>query len=103
MTFYIVKDKEIFLNLKVTPKASSSRIGNLIDLTNGNQALKIYVTAVAEKGKANKAVIELIAKSFGITKTDIQIVSGETEHNKVIKISNQIEKLLNSLKWISLK
>ena len=48
-----------------------------------NGRLKIAVTQVAEKGKANQAIQSLLAKSLGISKRDIQLVSGETSREKV--------------------
>jgi hypothetical protein len=40
------------------------------------------VTQSPEKGKANKAVIELMAKSLGLRKSQIELLSGETSHQK---------------------
>ena len=44
--------------------------------------LKVCVTQSPEKGKANKAVIELMAKSLGLRKSQIELLSGETSHQK---------------------
>jgi hypothetical protein len=44
--------------------------------------LKVCVTQSPEKGKANKAVIELIAKSLKLRKSQIELLSGETSHQK---------------------
>jgi uncharacterized protein len=44
--------------------------------------LKVCVTKAPEKGKANKAVIELIAKSLKLRKSQIVLLSGETLHQK---------------------
>ena len=44
--------------------------------------LKVCVTQSPEKGKANKAVIELMAKSFKLRKSQIELLSGETSHKK---------------------
>ena len=44
--------------------------------------LKVCVTQSPEKGKANKAVIELLAKSLGLRKSQIELLSGETSHQK---------------------
>ncbi len=39
-------------------------------------ALKVGVTQVAEKGKANKAIIEVLASSLGLRKSQIELESG---------------------------
>ncbi|MGA2796195.1 MAG: DUF167 domain-containing protein [Thermoguttaceae bacterium] len=44
--------------------------------------LKVCVTQSPEKGKANKAVIELMAKSLGLRKSQFELISGETSHQK---------------------
>ena len=44
--------------------------------------LKVSVTQAPEKGKANKALIEVLAKAFGLRKSQIELVSGETSAEK---------------------
>ena len=44
--------------------------------------LKVCVTQQPEKGKANKAVAELLAKKLGLKKSQIELLSGETSHQK---------------------
>jgi uncharacterized protein len=44
--------------------------------------LKVCVTQSPEKGKANKAVVELIAKSLRLKKSQIELIAGETSHQK---------------------
>ena len=48
--------------------------------------LKISVTVPPEKGKANKAVIELLAKELNIAKTTIELVRGGTTRIKQFKV-----------------
>jgi uncharacterized protein (TIGR00251 family) len=45
-------------------------------------ALKVRVTQAPEKGKANKAIAELLAKWLGVRKSQIELVSGETAPQK---------------------
>jgi uncharacterized protein len=44
--------------------------------------LKVCVTQAPEKGKANKAVAELLAKKLGLKKSQFELISGETSHQK---------------------
>jgi len=48
--------------------------------------LKVYVRAPPVRGKANEAVIEVLAKFFGVKKSDIRILSGEKSREKVIEV-----------------
>ncbi len=77
----------IYLYIKVTPKASQNKIGKVITSEDGNQ-LKIYVTSVPEDGKANIAIVELLANKLGIAKSLIAIIKGHTQRNKVCLIKN---------------
>jgi len=44
------------------------------------------VTAAPEKGKANAAVIEVLAEALGLPKSALRIVSGETSPLKTVEI-----------------
>ena len=48
--------------------------------------LKVSVSAAPEKGKANAAVLSLLAKHFRVPRANVRIVSGETAREKVIEI-----------------
>jgi uncharacterized protein (TIGR00251 family) len=45
-------------------------------------ALRVDVTAVPEKGKANNAVGEVLAKTFGVAKSSVELVSGGASSQK---------------------
>ena len=49
-------------------------------------ALKLSVTTAPEKGKANKTVLELIARALGLPRTELELVSGTSAPDKVIRI-----------------
>jgi uncharacterized protein (TIGR00251 family) len=89
--------KKILLCIKATTKAASNKIGNYMIDNSGNKILKIYVTAVPENGKANKAIINLLSKEWNIAKSNIEIVKGEHDTSKIIAFCNltaqQIEQL----------
>ena len=46
----------------------------------------VRVNAIPEKGKANEAVIKLLAKHFKVAKSQVKIVRGMTGRNKIIEI-----------------
>ncbi|MEQ9116122.1 MAG: DUF167 domain-containing protein [Rickettsiales bacterium] len=79
------KDSITKLKVRVTPKAKDNRVTRVTS-ENGEGLYKIYVTAPAEDGKANKAVIELIAREFGIKKYNVTIEKGERCRDKIIRI-----------------
>lgn len=53
-----------------------------------NGILKVSVTQVAEKGKANKALIEVLAKELDLKRSQIELLSGEAQQQKRFLIRN---------------
>ena len=68
-------------SVRVVPNLSKNEV---VGLYNG--VLKVKVCAVPEKGKANKAVIELLAKYYGVKKSQVFLLSGETSSHKVFEV-----------------
>ena len=66
--------------------------------------LKVFVTQAPEKGKANKALIGVLAKGLGLRKSQIELISGETSSRKRFLVrdvspdalSDRIERVLPS-------
>lgn len=74
------------LQVRVTPKAKASRI--VKETTqDGSILYKVYVTVVPEDGKANIAVIALLAKAMGVPKSSLSITRGLTSRDKTITCS----------------
>jgi uncharacterized protein (TIGR00251 family) len=72
--------------LRVQPRASRNAVAGTIGTGGPDEAVKLAITAPPVDGKANQAVIEFLAKLFGVAKSNIAIVSGETGRNKVIAV-----------------
>ena len=60
--------------------APGSRRNEIRDASGG--MLKVCCTQIPEKGKANKALTEVLAKSLGLKRSQISLVSGETDSHK---------------------
>ena len=76
----------IRLHLRVTPNAGVDRIEGTETRDDGTTVLRIRVKAVPDKGKANAAVIALLAKAVGVPKSAITLVSGDTARFKTLHI-----------------
>ncbi len=50
-------------------------------------ALRVRVRALAEKGKANKALVRLLARWLGVGRRDVAIVHGERSRHKVVHVT----------------
>ena len=79
------------LHLKVVPKASRDRVAGWV-----GDRLKVQVTAAPERGKANAAVIEVLAAALGVPRGRVRIVAGETSPLKTVEVDGD-ESLLGRL------
>lgn len=85
------------LRVRVTPNAGADRIegGEIRD--DATAVLRIRVAAVPDKGKANAAVVALLAKALGTPKSAISVVSGDTARLKTLEIAGEPAALAESL------
>jgi len=77
------KDGAVILAVCVVPRASRSEI-----VGEHYQALKVRIASSPVDGAANRELVKLLAKHFGVSRGDVEIVSGETSKTKRIKINN---------------
>ena len=83
----------MILAIKLTPKASRNDIQGWALDADGKAVLKCSVTTVPEKGKANQALIELLAKKLKIAKSSIALIKGDTDRHKILEIQIESERL----------
>lgn len=91
----MVDEKRIRFAVRITPNASQNVLQGWKDDANGNRVLKVSVTVVPEKGKANEALITLLSKNWKIPKSDIIIERGDTDRNKILSIPEGYAFILN--------
>jgi hypothetical protein len=83
----------VIVTVKVTPRARRTAIEAPAD----DQALRVRVTAPPADGKANAAVITLLADAWDIPKSALSIVGGQTSRLKRILIRGDSATLLQRL------
>ena len=88
----------VSVTLRVTPRGGRDEIDGLETLADGRTVLKIRVRAIAEGGEANRAVTELIAKSLGVPKARVRILSGTTSRLKQVAVGGDPAKLGDALR-----
>ena len=89
MTIHITeRDGDVQFRIRVSAGAKTSGINGIHD-----GMLKVSVTTVPEKGKANKAIIDLLARLLHLKKTQIVIAAGSTSTTKTIRVHeiNQLD------------
>jgi uncharacterized protein (TIGR00251 family) len=90
----------ISVALRVTPRGGRDAIDGLETLADGRAVVRIRVRAVAEGGEANRAVTELLAKSLGVPKRNVQVLSGATSRLKQVAIDGDPKKLGDALRQL---
>jgi uncharacterized protein len=72
------------LAIRVTPRSAKPGIGGWRAGADGREALEVRVAEAPADGAANEAAIRLLAKALGISRSEVEIVSGYTSRNKRI-------------------
>ena len=97
--FYHKTEGGYILRVRLTPNSSCCQtIGQMTD-ERGEDWLKIAVKSVPEKGKANKELLNFLAKTLGLPKSALSLTSGQTDRYKKIAITTsfQLEEKLEEL------
>ena len=84
---YSVTARGLRVVIRLTPKGSRDKIDGMAAEADGGMVLKASVTAVPEDGKANAALIRMLAKEWRVAKSDFEIVAGATDRRKTLLIS----------------
>jgi uncharacterized protein len=74
------------LPIRVTPKSSKSGIGGWRASTDGREELEVRVAEAPSDGAANDAVLKLLAKALGVSRSELSIISGAASRHKRIAI-----------------
>jgi uncharacterized protein (TIGR00251 family) len=77
------RNNTLLLHIKVIPNSSQTKIAGPL----GND-LKIKLAAPPESGKANAALITLLAKTLQIPEKQITLLTGQTSPRKTLQIQN---------------
>jgi len=83
----------VLLTVRVTPKASRNEVTGLHIGADGGRRVAVKVTAAPDKGKANRAAIEVLADWAGLAKSAFAIVAGETDRHKTFLVTGNPARL----------
>lgn len=73
------------LAVRLTPRASANEVVGWRDSPDG-PALAVRVTAPPVDGKANAALVKLLAKRLGVGRSKVRIARGESARDKLLEI-----------------
>lgn len=85
----------VTLSVRIQPRASKNEI---IAMEDGG--LKIRLTAPPVDGAANEALIRFLTATFSVSKSQVEIVSGHTSRDKIVRINGigqpDVDRVLNN-------
>ena len=76
----------VLLHVRVQPKARANAIKGW-----HGAALRVSVTAAPEDGKANRAVIDLLAETFDVAPSSINLVRGAASRDKWFRLPQGVK------------
>ena len=71
----------IKISIKVQPNSNRNEVVGVV-----NGVWKIKIAAPPDKGKANKELVDFLSELLDIKKDRINILRGQTSHNKIVEI-----------------
>ena len=87
MACYRIEPAAIVLTVRLTPKAARDSLDGVGALSDGRAVALARVRAVPDKGQANRALVELLAKSLQVPKSAIEVIAGATARLKQVRIA----------------
>ena len=79
------------------PWGSANRIDGLMRGAGGGTVLKVSVTAPPTEGRANDALLQLLAREWGVARRDLSLVSGAKNRNKLVHVAGDRATLLDRI------
>ena len=89
------------LDVRATPAAAADEIFGIWQGAKGEARLAVKVTAAPDKGKANAAIIKLLAKKLGLPKSALSVRAGETSRLKTIHIEGDPAEIAAALEKLA--
>ena len=91
----------VSIALRVTPRGGRDGVDGVEQLSDGRSVLKVRVRAIADGGEANRAVLVLLAKSLGVPKASVSLLSGATSRLKQVAIEGDPARLAQALRELA--
>jgi uncharacterized protein len=88
-----IEPDRLVLFVRLTPKGGRDAIDGVETGADGKTYLKVRVTAPPEDGKANAALVAVVAGCFDVAKSSVSIISGQTSRLKQVAVTGYGERL----------
>jgi uncharacterized protein YggU (UPF0235/DUF167 family) len=78
----LLREGSLMIDVKVIPRARAGEAPERM----ADGALRVKVTAIPEKGKANEEVCAVLAAYLGVPKSNVDVVRGRTSQRKRLRV-----------------
>ena len=85
------------VTIRLSPRAKADRLLAVTGTAEGGYAIKASVTAPPEGGRANEALLQLLARAWRLPRRDLSIVAGAASRNKTVSVAGDPHRLLARL------
>ena len=98
---YRLSPTGLSLFVRATPNSGRDVIEGVQQRDDGSAVLRVRVKAVPDKGRANAAVIALLARALGVPRSAITVSHGETARLKTLAVLGDSTALVAALETVS--
>jgi uncharacterized protein (TIGR00251 family) len=84
------------VTIRLSPRAKVNRL-LAITAAEGGRVIKASVTAPAEGGRANEALLQLLARAWEIPRRDLSIIAGSSSRNKAVRVAGDARRLIDKI------
>jgi uncharacterized protein YggU (UPF0235/DUF167 family) len=83
--------------VRLTLRARAERLDGVAHLADGAAVLKVSVTAPPLEDRANDALLQLLAKEWGVSRRDLAVVGGKKSRTKIVSVAGEPAALMRRL------
>jgi uncharacterized protein (TIGR00251 family) len=83
--------------IRLSPRARSEGLLGVIPVAEGGRVVKASVIAPAQNGRANEALLQLLAKAWRLPRRDLSIVAGAASRSKTVRVAGEPHQLIAKL------
>ena len=83
--------------IRLSPRARSEGLLGVSPTVKGGRVVKATVTAPAQNGRANEALLQLLAKACRLPRRDLSIVAGAASRRKTVRVAGDPHQLIAKL------
>jgi uncharacterized protein (TIGR00251 family) len=84
------------VTIRLSPRGKANRLLAIV-AAEGGRVIKASVTAPAEAGRANEALLRLLARAWRLPRRDLSIIAGATSRSKAVHVAGDPQQLIDKI------